>query len=192
MSANTIAERFQEMLDHPARVSIIDTAYTVQHYHRDAWELETNIGTEFVGADVADVDPETLPEDADECNAHLLSVFRDYIEGDRITSANRVSHWVTCWTMPGCLDRGTEHVSESEAESLADYLEHDVDTEQWDVDTPCMWLQDHVVPVLERLAVLADEGDTIALKTLRFHLPDIERFVVKREQLANLTTSELT
>lgn len=155
------------------RVTVKSTYYSLECYHREAWELDTNAGTEVVSCDVTNIDPDTLPDDEEECNQIMLDAFGDYIEGNRIYSANRVSHWVANWTMPGYLDQGTEHTADTEAEALTQFLEYDGESDSWDDDSGQLEIPDNVMFALERLAELADDGDTVALSALQFHLPEM-------------------
>lgn len=136
---------------------------------REQWELETNIGTEYVPCDVADMLPEFLDSLylCDEANGTdfqcqlLQHVFGDYIEGSDIDSGERVSRWCAYWSMPGYMDKGIEHCADTESEALIMLLHYDGTGEPITEGVP-EWEHD----VLIRLAELADGGDTHAITYL--------------------------
>lgn len=138
---------------------------------RDQWELETNYGTEAVPCDVADIPDmsaailealETAECDDDVSESGiLLDVFGDFIEGREVYSGERVSRWCAHWSMPGYLDRGSDHCADTEAEALMILLEYDGRGEPL-AEGISEWEHD----VLERLAELADSGDPCAIAYL--------------------------
>lgn len=165
-----------QALHDSGQIKILPTPYALQCYHREAWELETNIGTEWVDTSIADTDPKFFDAlyEIDEANGtkfqeELFShVFGDYVEGSEIHSGERVSHWVTCWTMPGYTDMGSEWIGQTEAESLSDWFHQNCEDDSWDAGDGILNIPDDVSSAIDRLAELADEGDEIAIQTLKF------------------------
>lgn len=159
------------------QIRILPTPYALQCYHREAWELETNIGTEWVDTSIADTDPKFFDSlyEIDEANGTkfqeelFLHVFGDYVEGSEIHSGEKVSHWVTCWTMPGYMDMGEECIGQTEAESLSDWLHRNSEDDSFTADGDgILNIPDSVFSAIDRLAELADEWDEIAIQTLKF------------------------
>lgn len=167
-------DRLQSLVD-SGSVTIDQTAYSFNLWNETVWILETNCGTESIPVSVCDVDLYELAqcEDTDEregtesAKEYISETFSDYIEGNSVTSWERVDRWLSQWSMPGYMDQGSLNTADTETEAISLFLDDANDGEEGRYD-------DTSWEALERLAELADSGDSEAEKLLLWHIPQLE------------------